>query len=281
MSIKQEGISFYSITNDFYINRCDDINHTDLHSHNFIEIAYVAEGEGEHIVDNNTISATKGDITIINFDIPHKFVAKGSNLTIYNCIFTPQFSDALLYKSRSFFDLSNNYLIGNFYTSLFTDYLFIHCSSTTNTEIFNIYNKMLNEYKNKKIGYKEIIRGYLIELLILIFRAQEKISNNNDLYPIIEYIYNSYKTRITLEELAKMCGMSVSSFHRKFKKLTNCNLIDFVQRLRVEEACNLLSNTNKTVVQIANEVGYSDIKYFYKVFKKITGNTPKHYKLKG
>jgi len=53
---------------------------------------------------------------------------------------------------------------------------------------------------------------------------------------------------------------------------------EYIQKIRIEEACNLLRNSNYKVILIAQMVGYKDIKHFNEIFKKITGMTPSSYK---
>ena len=59
------------------------------------------------------------------------------------------------------------------------------------------------------------------------------------------------------------------------KRVTGINFSDYMQRLRVDEACSLLRQTDLKVIDVAQQVGFKDIKFFYEVFKKITGKTPR------
>lgn len=72
--------------------------------------------------------------------------------------------------------------------------------------------------------------------------------------------------------------LSPNYFSTLFKKHTGINVSEYIQNLRMKKACKLLKETDKTVIAIAAEVGYKDIKFFYKVFKKITGNNPGNYR---
>lgn len=263
-----------------YINRCVVDIATSYHSHNFVEIAYVADGEGTHNINGTQLPIKKGNITLINYDIPHKFITSNGPLVIYNCIFTPAFFDEMLSGSRNFFDVSNHFLLGNFYTSDFASHINAMAGSSENAHILNIFERMLQEYERKQIGYKEIMRGYLIELLVIIFRLQMQTCENKShkIMESLDYINTHFSQDIKLELLASMSNASVTNFCRLFKSLTGTTVTHYIQTLRIKEACRLLSSTDKNVIEIANDVGYSDMKHFYDVFKKITNKLPKEFR---
>ncbi len=75
-----------------------------MHSHDFIEIAYVNTGSGLHQVENTEHAVSIGDLSIINTNIPHKFISnnEANPLTIFNCIFIPEFIDYSLLSTVDF-----------------------------------------------------------------------------------------------------------------------------------------------------------------------------------
>lgn len=263
-----------------YINRSLVKSKTAYHSHNFVEIAYVAEGTGAHIVNGIEHNASKGDIFLINYDIPHEFVSKSEPLLIYNCIFTPAYFNDALGESRNFFDITDHFLLTNLFTNLPTDYIFTTASGSENNHILNIYERMLHEFTSKQIGYRDIMRGYVIELLVIICRLKLSMDSgkNQKMLEIFEHINIHYKENIQAEDLAAVSGYSPSHFRRIFKSLTGKTLSLYVQTLRIQEACKLLKNKGFSVEQVAQEVGYSDMKHFYTVFKRITGKLPKAFR---
>lgn len=263
-----------------YLNSCVIESTTSFHAHKFIEIAYVSSGAGEHQIGDKTFRVTTGDVTIINFDIPHQFTATDSPLVIYNCIFTPSFLDSVLVDSKNFCDLSSHYLLGDFYHNNFNDFINNKLHSHDHMHILNIYKRMLLEFDIKKIGYKEILRGYLIELLVTIFRLNinEQNSTQQNVINAIEYICIEHKNPIRIETLAKLANSNKTTFCRNFKELTNSTVVNFIQTLRIEKACNLILSTEKNIIEIAQDVGYNDMKHFYSIFKKITGRLPRDFK---
>lgn len=95
-----------------------------------------------------------------------------------------------------------------------------------------------------------------------------------------EYIQSHQSEEITLEEVAKHVNTSIFYFCKMFKKYTGLNFTDYVSRLRIERAKNLLLNPNIKVCDIAYEVGFQSLTHFNRVFKKITGQSPTEYRSK-
>ena len=124
------------------------------------------------------------------------------------------------------------------------------------------------------------MRGYVIELLVIICRLKLSVNSGKTqkMLEILEHINVHYKENIQAEELAAISGFSPSHFRRIFKSLTGKTLSLYVQTLRIQDACNLLKNKELSVAQIAQEVGYSDMKHFYAVFKRLTGKLPKAFR---
>lgn len=253
---------------------------TTYHIHSFVEIVYVAEGRGIHHIGDEVFHVEKGDLALINYDVPHQVSAAEGPLLVYNFLFTPDYLDTSLKASRNFFDMSQHFLLGNFYQGGFERYIHVRADGGENVHIRNIYDRLLWEYEKKQIGHREIMRGYLIELLITIFRLsmQERTGGSEGLLPVLDYIGTHFTEELRLEQLATMAEYSVSSFGRKFKAFTGMSVIRYIQTLRIEYACSLLSQTTKSVADIAAEIGYSDSKHFYTVFKKITGKLPRNFR---
>ena len=157
----------------------------------------------------------------------------------------------------------------------------LRLKGTEYRDIGDLFHKMYEEYKNMNKGYIEIIRAYLIELIVKIFRLmdnnrQSNISTQNQqlVFQSVEYLRNNYNTDIRLEDLAVKSFISKNYFSRLFKDVTGINFTDYIQNLRVDEACSLLKNTDMKVIDIAHQVGFRDVKFFYEVFKKLTHKTP-------
>lgn len=261
-----------------------------FHRHDFIEIAYVSTGRGMHLIGNDKYPVSKGDLCIINYDIPHVFIQneedKKGDFTVYNCVFKPEFIDYSLINSKDFKSIAASLLFNSFFIE---DKPAINLKLTglNQTEIEEIYRKMYMEYTTKPKGYINILRSYLIEMLTKTFRLLESENDitdaNSHKYKIInealEFLNNNYSSScLNIDEVAFKTFLSRGYFSKIFKEVTGLNYSEYLQNLRITEACKLLKTTDAKIIDIMSNVGFKDIKHFHKLFKKITGHSPGEYR---
>lgn len=96
----------------------------------------------------------------------------------------------------------------------------------------------------------------------------------------ISYMKENYDKPLNLETIAEECGVSPSYFSRKFKAETGEKYIDALTDIRIQEAERLLEETDESILDIMEKVGYLDDKHFRRVFTKRTGMTPTEYRKK-
>jgi AraC family L-rhamnose operon transcriptional activator RhaR len=276
-----------------YVNRSDELEEycNVMHSHDFLEIAFVISGSGIHKVSERKYETTRGDIFVVNFDVPHGFfrsMASDDPLIVYNCIFMPQFLDLSLFSASHFEDITSSFLFKSLILDNFTPMPDLKLSGTRLFEISELFEKMHMEYRQMNIGYMDIIRAYLIEIIVKIFRysadsSKKEITQKNSelIKKSIEYMKLNYRSDISLSDLALHSLLSKNYFSRLFKNATGTNVSDYIQYLRTEQACSLLRSTDMKVTDIAGHAGFSDMKFFYEVFRKITGKTPGEYRKSG
>ncbi len=123
--------------------------------------------------------------------------------------------------------------------------------------------------------------NYLSEIFEMLLKrcCEEKEDQNTQ--PIREtqlYIEEHYMEPVKLEEIARHVGLNETYLSSIFKKQMGKSLIDYLTYTRVQHAKELLINRNKSVNEIAEEVGFNDAKYFTKRFKKYTGVSPNEYR---
>ena len=95
-----------------------------------------------------------------------------------------------------------------------------------------------------------------------------------------QYIEDNFYEKISIEDLSKRFALGRRNFDRRFIKATGNTPIEYLQRVKIESAKKTLETTRKTVNEVMYEVGYSDLKAFREVFRKITGLSPLDYKNK-
>jgi PAS domain S-box-containing protein len=108
--------------------------------------------------------------------------------------------------------------------------------------------------------------------------TKESIEPYNEFKNTISYLQKNFKNSVNIKDLAYQNAMSVSTFERKFKKHFGCSPSQFIKKLRIDHACDLLCS-NYDLSDIALECGFCDQSYFSKEFKKIMTMTPRQFKL--
>lgn len=260
------------------------------HSHDFIEIAYVHSGRGHHVIGNDQYAVSKGDLCIINHDFPHAFTPdkkETQEMLIHNCVFMPEFIDYSLLNTNDFKDVAASILFNSFFVED-KPVIRIKLSGADQMEIEELYRKMQIEYFTTPKGYINVLRSLLIEMLTKIFRIlecgdTEKRNINSQRADIVkktlEFLKSNYASaELNMNELAMRTFLSRSYLSKLFKESTGQSLSEYLQNLRISEACVLLKSTDKKIADIMFDVGFKDVKHFNSLFKKITGLTPREYR---
>ena len=91
---------------------------------------------------------------------------------------------------------------------------------------------------------------------------------------------NINNSEFTIVDLINEIGMSRSAFYRKLKALTGQSIIEFIKTIKLKRAAQLISQTKRTISEIAFELGFNDLKHFRKSFKKQFNELPSQYRVK-
>ena len=111
------------------------------------------------------------------------------------------------------------------------------------------------------------------------YAFMESQINDKTMGRILKYVTdNMGSPDLKIDDIADAIGMSRSVLYNKIKQAVGMTPIDFVRHIRIMRACELLQQTNDPLTSIAFEVGFSDPKYFSKVFKKELGIVPSEYR---
>lgn len=271
-------------TNNFFIF-LSPAQKADMHTHGFFELAFILSGKCEHTINGHTYIMTKGDYTLLDNTTVHSYNAIGDEeLAIVNCLFYPSFIECSIPDEADIYTMLENYhfrlkrelFIQNPVGTVFKD---------VTGEAEKLITVMNNEFLNKNAGYLELIRGSLIQLLIITMRSiytDIKASAGDDIVQtVLEYINLNYMKDITLKEICSKFNYSLPYMSAKFRKSAGIPFMEYLQKIRIENSMKLLSDTKNSVGDIARIVGYKDIKFYYKVFRKYTGTTPAEFRKSG
>lgn len=110
--------------------------------------------------------------------------------------------------------------------------------------------------------------------------SNQKLHDDEQVKKAQLYIENHIDEKISIEDLCEKLSVARRNFDRRFIKATGNSPLEYIQRVKIESAKKNLENTRKTISEVMYDTGYSDVKAFREVFKKITGLSPTKYKAK-
>ena len=153
----------------------------------------------------------------------------------------------------------------------------------SHNKYIKLFESCQQEYWSKSFGYKLKTKSLLYDILRHLHIEQYVPKNMSKYYHgikvAIEYINDNYSTeQISIEHLAKMCNITTTHFSRTFKAMYSTTPVKYINNLRLEKACALLTHTNLSIGEISDQCGFADSSYFSKTFKSAYGQSPANYR---
>jgi YesN/AraC family two-component response regulator len=146
-------------------------------------------------------------------------------------------------------------------------------------EIFNSLSKGLS---TENIAYANLCLYRFISFFLFSNQKQKpalEVEREDQLEQSISYMKANLHKRLCVDEIAETFRYSPSHYSVLFKQKTGLSPIEYFIRIKIKHASELLTTSNLIVKEIAGEVGYDDPFYFTRIFKKVTGKTPREYKV--
>lgn len=255
-----------------------------LKKHPAFDICFVVAGSGIHCILNQEIPCKKGDICIVSPNVPHEyFLAESTDsLTVRRIRFdiNDWFSGEVTDSSKP------KYAYGVFSTNRIMSYATLN--SYMEERVYKLFDYIEAEALEQKSEWRELIGGYLTNLLVSIGRyinsAIKNVSFASDseweaVSAAIAIIRQEYTdSALTLDSIASRLYVSKSQLSRFFGKVTGVNFSDYLQKLRINKVTKLLRKDGGSIQSIANSCGFRSMAAFYKLFYAETGMTPNEYR---
>ncbi len=279
-----KGDRFFEPDFKIYLNRETEAFVTSMHSHDFVELCLVLEGKGYQYFDESLLEVQKGDLFLLPIGTSHVFRPSSPDnanpLVIFKCIFDLSVASRLQDWIPEQSEL-NRYL----YTPERLEQRWFHYADKRG-QFLSLFSQAYLEFSERPAGFHTMVTAILLQMLQLVHRVQlepkqEAIPHEAPPEKIDDalcFIENHFSDKITLKSVADRSYMSVGHFQNQFKKATGQTFNHYIQHVRIQKCCQLLRTTDKSVQQSANEVGYSDMKFFHSLFRKITGSSPLQYR---
>lgn len=232
------------------------------HVHEFFELEFILEGEGEQNLNGSVYKLRKGSFYLLT-PIDFHSINSEKGVTVANI----SFQQTAISEERQMQLINRRHN------------LFCTLMGQEQSQLEAIINMFRDEFAKNTPESAEILSHLLEILLTVIARnsATDKPLNSNGIEKSLQYIFRHFRDEISLEAVAERGGYSPTYFSALFHKGTGKRLSDFINDLRVHYAKLLLRSTNLSVTEIGEKSGFKSLSNFFRVFNK-EGLTPKEYR---
>lgn len=262
-------------------NRVYGHDETGLHFHNLMEIGVCRRGAGTLGMNKEKIRYKTGNITVIPENYPHITVSDGENPNFWEYIFfSPKgiieelFPGSPAYQNELMEQISKRPLL---------------LKAEENPTLLRMFDCILEEKKKEKGHYhlmiRFFIRAFVIELLRQYLKEMDttiSAGGKEEVTPIapaLKYINENYASQMKAGKLAEVCNISETHFRRLFEEHTNMSPMDYVNLIRIQNACELMKKTNDSMDVVATKCGFTTTSTFNRNFKKFLDTSPYQWKI--
>ncbi|MEK3886134.1 AraC family transcriptional regulator [Bacillus sp. FSL K6-3431] len=243
-------------------------NHISDHYHDHFQVLYALNGQGKVTLDEKQYEFSRDQVVLIVPNSIHSITAY-SKLSVLVLAFSPS---AL-----------SHYIEDGLLNSLQAHSQYYQLDVVRASEIRQILRKILFEQTDYDSLCKYASPIYLYELLLILirFNMEKKFDNANDMrsLKLQQYIDTRYFENITAEDLSLKFGISSRYINDIFKEKFHETPLQYLQKVRINRAKELLTESDKDIVSICFEVGYETLSTFYRTFRNIVGMSPNKFRI--
>ncbi|WP_207429423.1 AraC family transcriptional regulator [Pedobacter sp. SYSU D00535] len=256
------------------------------HYHPELELHYIIRGEGVRFIGDRISNFSPGEISLLGENLPHTWRSSDQyyqhNPELEVEVIVIHFLPDCLGKYM--LSLPEAYLLPKLFEKAKSG---MDIKGTTRDKVAALMLEALHATNLRRI----IIFLSILEVLSETDEFAPIISGQNVFYrsneqdalrlnKVCNYTLANYNREITLDEIASISNLSVTSFCRYFKLMTRKTYYDFLIEIRISHACRALVEDKLPTEFICFDCGFNNVSNFYRHFKKITGLTPLEYKRK-
>lgn len=257
------------------------------HIHDFLELVYTISGDITHKIDGKIYQATPDSIIFINPRQIHSISSQG-DVEFVNIVIKQEFISEYAVDGDTFYSIFR-FFLSDPKEKISRETQIVQFKGNDAYEVRNLVNFMLTEMNKKRPGYSIALNGYARVLFTKLFRSLQK-NNPDENYPkalffdmmksLIDYIDSNYNEPITLSTLATKCYFNPSYISREFKKFSGKGFKEYITEKRISEAEKYLSQTDMSIEEIQQKIGFSNKTRFFKEFSRYYNCTPGEYRKK-
>ena len=255
-----------------------EVRSVHLHSHEFLELSYILDGCAEHTLDGVTEPLRKGDYLIVDYGSAHSYVgSEGACFDNIDCLFLAELLDPVLKGTKSLRTVLEHYLL-HFNMKALAQNPARMVFHDEDGRVLQLIGRIGEELERREAGFLELVRCYLVEILLFTMRkidgAQNAAVEHEISAYLVAYVDSHYAEPLALGKIAAQMNYSLPYVSQRFREDMGVGFTRYVQNYRVMRACRLLVETRLSFAQITEAVGYLDSKCFAQLIKRNTGLSP-------
>lgn len=239
--------------------------HSVPHTHNHMELFFIVGGKGQFLINDQLHPVDANNLVIINPNILHTEVSLNAQPLEYIVLGVEGVELAANNTSDVPFNILDRH---------------------ESVEISGCLRNILREMEQKNTGYEDVCQAYMEILIIRLMRTTalavpsepQAISTNRQCAAVRRFIDLHFKEPLTLEQLAEEGHMNKYYLSHAFKREYGISPINYMISRRIEESKYLLAETDLSMSQIAQLLGFSSLSYFSQVFRRSQEISPKEYR---
>ena len=262
----------------------------ETHSHEFFELVYLISGRGTHRIGAASYPIHSGDVYMISPHEPHAYYPmEGEKVRIVNVLFLPSLLDESLLNDTALAGLTRLLYIEPLFRA---EARFMHRLNLQGGLAYRIelmLGEMAQEQRARAPGYTIVLKNIFCSLLVLLSRAYEQQIACEGAEPeftrrhavvdsAVRYIEAHYTEAVSLTDVAQHTAISPSRLAHLFKAHTRRSILAYLHEHRINHICADLLSTNAPVNELAQRLGYGDLRFFYRMFRRHTGYSPTEYR---
>ncbi|OPA74559.1 hypothetical protein BVG16_22570 [Paenibacillus selenitireducens] len=257
------------------------------HWHINIEILYFLSGRAKVFLGGESHIVGKGDLILIHSHETHSIYAMDEENVSY--IVTKFDPEILFSTSRTIFE--SKYVLPFTMAKSNNQRVFAE-AKIKDTLVPHLVQEIYDEFTSKNYGFELAVRTLICRVFLWFLRESQDQRLNWDvahslkemdvqmLQKVFEYIDDNYRFDINAQTAARICNLSYSYFSRRFKAIMGKTFTNYLNYIRITEAEKLLLTTDKSMTEIALEVGFSNSSYFIQQFKQFKNISPVQFRKK-
>jgi AraC-like DNA-binding protein len=261
----------------------DDRGHdSPLHTHEFTEIVVVLDGGGYHRTERSEYPIEPGDAFLIQAGQMHGYRIP-ERLYVANVLFDEAALQIPINDLRTMPGYHALFTLEPLYRKEHNFETRLRLEPRQLAHVSALIDDFEAEVEAQSPGYVLMTVAQFARIVVYLSRCYAE-ADAPAVRPllavgeVIGHLESNLAESITLGELAKLAHMSESSLLRAFKRATGRSPIDYHLRLRIGRACELLRLDDRSITEIAFDVGFADSNYFTRQFRKTLGLTPRDYR---